>query len=424
MRLLIVIVVLFLVGCSVSKVGQQAAFTANILDDLSQPLDEQEQQANFAPDVSSEAVESFFNPHSIQLELEVVADDLQMPTFVTHAGDGSHRLFVLEKFGTIRLLPEGDLFLDITDRVKTGGIDEQGLLGLAFHPRFEQNGYFYVSYTNANNDLVVSRFRLTADRQTGNPDSEYIILQQEQPSIFHNGSTVAFGPDGFLYVSLGDGAGTDDSSNDAQNPRNFLGSILRIDVDNGKPYAIPADNPFVDDPRVRPEIWAYGLRNPWRFSFDRLTDDLYIADVGKNHYEAIYFQPAGSAGGQNYGWPIVEGSHCLYDENCDTTGFTPPVAEYDHSQGCAIIGGYVYRGERYPRLQGAYLFGDHCTGRIWGLARDLEGRWVVTELFRGSWLLSSLGEDEAGEIYVTDMISGVVYRLTVHERMFDWFELQ
>jgi glucose/arabinose dehydrogenase len=363
-----------------------------------------------------------FDPQQVALGLEEVARDLNLPVFVTHAGDGSGRLFVVEKGGIIRLLPNGQIFLDISDRVIVGGSKlgtehvEQGLLSLVFHPNFEANGFFYVNYIDLNGDTVVSRFTVTPDGSAGDPASEKVILQQDQPHHYHNGGMMAFGPDGFLYIALGDG-GAD--PNEAQNLQTLLGSILRIDVDGGEPYAIPADNPFVDDATARPEIWSYGWRNPWRFSFDRATGAMYIADVGGALYEEVDHQPASSQGGENYGWPILEGSHCFNrekadqpKEHCDRTGLVEPVAEYKHGPGCAVTGGYVYRGQKYPMLRGAYLFGDYCSGQVWTLFQDQDGTWTMTEMLDTDALISSFGEDEAGELYLVDMVGGIVYRLT------------
>jgi glucose/arabinose dehydrogenase len=353
-----------------------------------------------------------FDPEQVTLDLEEVASGFDQPLFVTHAGDGSGRTFVVERGGTIRFLSDREVFLDISDRVESGGF-EQGLLGLAFHPSFSENRYFYVNYTGQGGDTVVSRFSVNEDGSAGDPNSEQIILQQEQPAANHNGGMIEFGPDGYLYIGLGDGGGANDQYGNGQNTETWLGTLLRIDVDGEEPYAVPEDNPFVDDPNVRPEIWAYGLRNPWRFSFDRDTDDLYIADVGQNQFEWVHFRPAGDQGGENYGWPIVEGSHCFQSEDCDKTGLVLPVAEYDHSLGCTIIGGYVYRGEAYPELRGAYLFGDFCSGRIWTLSQDAQGNWLTTEMLQADAQISSFGEDEAGEMYVTDLNGGVVYRVVV-----------
>ena len=351
-----------------------------------------------------------FDPQRLTLELEEVARGLRQPLFVTHAGDGSGRLFVVEKGGTIRTLPDGDLFLDIADRVGSSG-GEQGLLGLAFHPRFRENGYLYVNYTDRNGDTVIARYTAAPDRRSADPASERRLIFVDQPAANHNGGMLAFGPDGDLYAGLGDGGGANDIYRNAQNRGSLLGKLLRLDVDRGDPYAIPPDNPFARDPAARPEVWAYGLRNPWRFSFDRATADLYIADVGQNRYEWVHYQPAGRGAGQDYGWPTLEGSHCLYGNTCDRTGRPVPVAEYDHGLGCTVVGGYVYRGARQPLLQGAYLFGDYCSGRVWALHRNASGALVRTQVLQSSIQISSFGEDEAGELYVTGLADGVVYRV-------------
>ncbi len=350
-------------------------------------------------------------PESVKLGVEEVARGLQQPLFVTHARDGTGRRFVVEKGGTIKIIPAGDVFLDIGSRVRsTGG--EQGLLGLAFHPRFRENGYFYVNYIDTNGNTVISRFGLNANKQTGDPRSEQILLRQAQPGANHNGGMLAFGPDGYLYIGLGDGGGANDTYRNGQSHGTLLGKLLRIDVDRGTPYGIPADNPFVNDPTARAEIWAIGLRNPWRFSFDRANGDLYIADVGQGRSEWVHYGPQGQAGGINYGWPIVEGTSCLGAATCNRAGLATPIAEYNHSQGCAITGGYVYRGADYPALKGTYIFGDFCSGRIWTLRRAGAGKWQMTEALKTALAISSFGEDEQGAIYITDLAGGRVYRLT------------
>ncbi len=348
----------------------------------------------------------------LQLGLELVARGLSRPVFVTDAGDGTGRLFVVEQGGTIRVLPDAALFLDLRDRVLSGG--ERGLLGLAFHPRFRDNGYLYVNYTDHHGDTVIARFTAHADRRSADPASEYRILFQAQPAANHNGGMLSFGPDGYLYIGLGDGGGANDTYRNAQNQQSLLGKLLRIDVNGGAPYAIPPENPFVNQPTARAEIWAYGLRNPWRFSFDRATGDLYIGDVGQNRYEWVHYQAGSSGGGQNYGWPIVEGPACLNEERCDRSRLTAPVAFYSHEAGCAVSGGYVYRGTRAPALIGHYLLGDVCSGRIWTV-RQVEGRWEMQERLRIDVQISSFGEDAAGEVYVVD-VRGQVYRITAKSR--------
>lgn len=356
-----------------------------------------------------------FDPSRVALGAEQVASGFDQPLFVTYAADGSGRIFVVEKGGKIKLLTNGQVFLDISNRVRSSG-SEQGLLGLAFHPRFRENGQFFVHYSDANGDTTISRFTANADRSAADPGSEQVILRAKQPASNHNGGMITFGPDGYLYIGLGDGGGANDTYKNAQNRNTLLGKLLRIDVNSGSPYAIPPDNPFAQTPNTRPEIWAYGLRNPWRFSFDRATRDLYIGDVGQNKYEWIQYRPAGDKGGENYGWPIVEGFNCLQGDSCDKTGLTLPVADYDHSFGCAITGGYVYRGQRYPLLQGAYLFGDYCSGRIWTLSRDAAGAWIKTEMLQAKAQISSFGEDEAGEVYFTDLSGGGIYRVTAAQK--------
>jgi len=358
-----------------------------------------------------------FDPKRVTLRLERFAGELNQPLFVTHAGDGSGRIFAIEKGGTIRTIPDGNLFFDMTDKVLSDG-SEQGLLGLAFHPRFKENGYFYVNYTDREGNDTVARYTATGDRREGDTASEQIVLSQEDPAANHNGGMLAFGPDGYLYISFGDGGGAGDTYGNGQNNDTFLAKILRIDVNSGgdRPYSVPQDNPFVDEEGTRPEIWAKGLRNAWRFSFDRETRDLYIADVGQNAWEWVAFQPAGDKVGRNYGWPITEGNHCYEAEQCDRTGLTAPVAEYSHSIGQSITGGYVYRGENSPALRGAYIFGDYVSGLLWTLYRNAAGRWVMTQVLDTDRNISSFGEDEAGELYLTDLQEGAVYTITGRPR--------
>jgi glucose/arabinose dehydrogenase len=270
-----------------------------------------------------------------------------------------------------------------------------------------------VNYTDRQGSTVVSRFSVTGDPDRADPATETVLLTLDQPASNHNGGHLAFGPDGALYIGTGDGGAAGDRYGNGQNGQTLLGAMLRLGVDGGQPYAIPADNPFVGNAAVRDEIWAIGLRNPWRYSFDRLTGDLYLADVGQNMYEEVNFQSTGDPGGHNYGWPIMEGLHCFpADQTCGTEGLTLPVVEYDHGQGCSVTGGYVYRGQAYPFLNGVYLFGDYCSGRIWGMVRSgVIGEWQVAQLAQASVRLSSFGEDEAGELYLLDMAGGQLFRI-------------
>jgi len=353
-----------------------------------------------------------FEPGKVSLGLELALDGLDTPVFATHAGDGSGRLFVLEKPGRIVTQDQEGavtLFLDIRERVGSSGY-EQGLLGLAFHPDFARTGRFFLYYPSQSGAAVISSFQARSDLLVGDPASESILLRVEEPAANHNGGMIAFGPDGLLYAGLGDGGAANDAFGNGQNLGALLGTLIRLDVDSAAPYAIPADNPFVNRPGVRPEIWAYGLRNPWRFAFDRLTGELFIADVGQNQWEEVNLQAADSRGGENYGWPIMEGTHCFGAASCDRAGLVLPVAEYGHDQGCSITGGYVYRGAAQPQLQGAYFYGDFCSGQIWSLSRDAAGRWRSDELLRSGLQISSFGETEAGEVLVVDM-RGAVYRL-------------
>lgn len=350
------------------------------------------------------------------LNFTPVVSGLSAPVHIAHAGDGSGRLFLVEQAGRIRILVGGALrptpFLDIADRVSCCG--ERGLLSIAFPPSAGgRPDHFYVNYTDRNGDTVIGRYRVTADPDVADPASEQIVLTVAQPYANHNGGQLAFGPrDGYLYIGMGDGGSAGDPQNRAQNGADLLGKLLRLDVETGNPitYTIPASNPFTQTVGYQGEIWALGLRNPWRFAFDRLTGDLYIADVGQAQYEEVDFQPADSRGGENYGWRIMEGLHCYNAATCPTAGLTLPVVEYDHTQGCSITGGVVYRGQQFPRLQGVYLYGDYCSGRIWGLRRTADG-WKTQQLAATAFRISTFGEDEAGEVYVADYATGAIYRI-------------
>jgi glucose/arabinose dehydrogenase len=352
----------------------------------------------------------------ISIAIEPVADGLQRPVAVRHAGDGSGRLFIVEQPGRIRILDNGSLlqspFLDIAARVRDSA-NEQGLLGLAFHPQYVDNGRFFVNYTDLGGDTVVSEFtRSQADVNQADPSSEAVIMRVPQPYGNHNGGDIAFGPDGYLWIATGDGGGAGDPEGSGQNLQTLLGKLLRIDVDHGSTYTIPLDNPFVGDPNAFDEIWAYGLRNPWRFSFDRDTGDLYIADVGQRRLEEINFEAATDPGGRNYGWNTMEGSSCFSGSNCSTDEMILPVAEYSHDFGCSVTGGYVYRGSRYPVLQGYYLYGDYCSGTMWALSRSNSGQWIAEVVGESGANISSFGEDEQGELYLSDLNGGFLFLVT------------
>jgi glucose/arabinose dehydrogenase len=346
------------------------------------------------------------------ITLTPVVSGFTKPVAIANAGDGSNRLFVVEQAGRVRLIVGGVLqatpFLDISTKVSSGS--ERGLLGLAFPPGYAAKGYFYVYYTDTNGAITLARYSVGANPDVADPNSGQVLLSVPHARTNHNGGQLAFGPDGYLYLGLGDGGGAGDPDANGQNTNTLLGKILRLDVESGvTPYAIPAGNPFASG-GGKGEIWAYGLRNPWRFSFDRQTHDLYIADVGQNLWEEVDVQPGGAAGGANYGWNIMEGLHCYNATSCNTAGLTLPVTEYDHSLGCAVIGGYVYRGSAQPGLAGLYFYADECQGRIWGLQKA-GGGWESHPLLRAAINPSTFGEDEAGEIYLADYSGGTLYRL-------------
>ncbi|HUE98851.1 MAG TPA: PQQ-dependent sugar dehydrogenase [Anaerolineales bacterium] len=353
------------------------------------------------------------------LRFTQVTQGLAQPVLITHAGDGSGRLFVVERAGRIRIVKNGALlstpFLDI-DPIVHSSSSEQGLLALAFHPGYGSNGQFYTVHTPEDGSLVLSSFtRSASDPDLADASSISTILSIPHPgNTNHNGGTLAFGPDGYLYWSTGDGGGGGDVPNNAQNLTVLLGKILRLDVDSGSPYGIPSSNPFVGHPtpNIREEIWAYGLRNPWRFSFDSQTGDLFIGDVGQGAREEINFQAAASAGGENYGWRVMEGSLCFNPSSgCDQSGKVLPIAEYNHSVGCSVTGGYVYRGSLFPLLRGHYFYGDFCTGAFFSLDGSGAGGWSVTPLGDTPYSISTFGEDEAGELYLADYGTGRIYQL-------------
>ncbi|HSM37843.1 MAG TPA: PQQ-dependent sugar dehydrogenase, partial [Candidatus Limnocylindrales bacterium] len=358
-----------------------------------------------------------------RLATSLVTDGLDSPVAIGNAGDGSGRLFVAERGGRIRVLEaNGELrqepFVDLSGRVLSGG--ERGLLGIAFHPDFAANRRLFVYYTRTDDGAsVLSELRADPGRASADQASERVLLVQAQPFGNHNGGQLAFGPDGYLYLGLGDGGSGGDPYGNAQNTGVLLGKILRLDVDgppvDGRAYAIPTANPFAPG-GTRPggglaEIWAYGLRNPWRFSFDPEGGDLYIGDVGQNSWEEIDRQPSDSAGGENYGWAEMEGRHC-YRDGCDQSPYVKPIAEYSHDLGCSVTGGHVYRGREQPALVGVYVFGDYCSGTLFTLQVD-EGTITPKPVAQTGLNISTFGTGEDGEIYLADVRGGAIYRVEV-----------
>jgi glucose/arabinose dehydrogenase len=372
-------------------------------------------------------------PSSGPLKLELVASGFANPLFVTAPPEDFNRLFVVEQGGRIWIVKNGarlsEPFLDLSGKLGSSS-GEQGLLGLAFHPDYAENGFFYVNYINRNCsdacDSTVARYSVSAaDPDRADSASEVVLFTVDQPFANHNGGMLAFGPnDGYLYLSFGDGGSGNDPFNNAQNLNTKLGKILRIDVDSGVPFAIPPDNPFAEakGASADPAIWAYGLRNPWRFSFDRATGDLWIGDVGQSTREEIDFQPAASGGGENYGWRNREGSVCRPGESqCTLPGAVEPVYDYDKLLTQSVTGGYVYRGAALPEEQGNYFFGDYTSGEVWSFRHDgttlSEFRDRSAEFRAGLFpaAIASFGEDAAGELYVVDH-RGSIYRVAAAEQ--------
>ncbi len=360
-----------------------------------------------------------FDPTGVTVDVAVAVSGFDSPVDVTNAGDGSGRLFVVEQAGRIRLIKDGVLverpFLDITGRIASGG--ERGLLGLAFHPDYPTDPRFFVDYTDRDGNTVVSQFTVSgADPDSGDPNSEVVLMHIAQPFANHNGGAVVFGPDGMLYIATGDGGSAGDPQGNGQRLDTYLGKILRVDVDvapgSSTAYQVPADNPFATTAGAKPEIWFYGLRNPWRIRFDRETDDLWIGDVGQNAWEEIDVARAGQKG-LDYGWNIMEATHCFNPSSgCDPTGLTVPVAEYDHSLGCAVIGGVVVRDPRQGRLDGGYLFGDACSDNLWLMdpaGDELRAATLVAKMGR---TLSSIGEGEDRSVYATSLDKGELLRIS------------
>jgi glucose/arabinose dehydrogenase len=353
-------------------------------------------------------------PNPAAFRLDPVATGFARALHVTSANDGTGRLFVVQQDGLIYVIEDGERletpFLDVSGEISPEamgqGYSERGLLGLTFHPNYATNGQFFINYTEKNsNDSILARYTVSSNHNAADPTSAAELMRVSQPYANHNGGHIAFGPDGYLYMSLGDGGSAGDPLNNGQQATTLLGAIVRIDVDGGSPYAVPADNPFADGVNGVPEVWAYGLRNVWRFSFDRLTGDMYLGDVGQNRWEEINFQPAGE-GGQNYGWNVFEANY-PYSGAAALANAVMPVAEYQHVNGnCSVTGGFVYRGEEIEALQGAYIYGDYCSGQLWGTYRTPDGTWQTNPLVDTPYTISSFGEDENGELYLVHYGAG------------------
>ena len=368
--------------------------------------------AQAAPPCVEPAAEAGFPP----VTLQQVAQGLREPVHIAVAPDGSGRLYVVEQAGVVRVVERGQLrpepFLDIRGQVESGG--EKGLLSIAFHPRYRDNGWFFVDYTARDASGLhtrVSRFR-RASAERADPKSETVLLRIGQPYSNHNGGQLAFGPDDFLYIGMGDGGAANDPQGHGQNPGSLLGKLLRIDVDRtdgAQPYAVPPDNPFAKKKGYRPEIWALGLRNPWRFSFDARSGALWLADVGQDQVEEIDIIRKGG----NYGWNVMEGDICTpaVNSRCNPSGFEPPIFTYRHPQGFSVTGGFVYRGTTIPGLCGAYLYADYVSKRLWAL-RARDGRVVTQgELLRLPHAVSSFGQDKEGELYLADHRAGKILKI-------------
>lgn len=346
--------------------------------------------------------------------LKEMVTGLEAPTAIVSTGaTGDKRLFVLERDGRIRLIDESgklqdEPVLDITGKVLSK--DEMGLLGLTFHPKFSENGFLYVNYIDKEQHTIIARYHIDSSLK-GEVGSEQVLIKLKQPYPNHNGGDLRFGPDGYLYIALGDGGSAGDPGDRAQRKDNFFGKILRIDVDNSSPYGIPNDNPFVSEPGAMKEIWAYGLRNPWRMSFDRQTNELYIADVGQNVIEEVNLQPP-QQGGVNYGWRCFEGTRAFKTGGCKDFGaYAAPIFEYNHDEDrCSITGGFVYRGSLYPAMAGKYFYGDFCNGQLF-YAEKVGEKWNQTLAQQTPYQISTFGEGSDGELYLADFGSGTIYRL-------------
>ena len=351
------------------------------------------------------------------IQLMEIASGFSKPVDIANAGDD--RLFIVEQRGRIQIINEqgerlSEAFLNIENKVGNSA-GERGLLGLAFHPNYIENGFFFVNYTGTNGDTRIARYtRAMDDPNKADLNSEIILLTVDQPFGNHNGGDLQFGVDGYLYIGLGDGGSANDPQNNSQNDNSLLGKMLRIDVDTDDPFAIPPDNPFVNDSNVRNEIWATGLRNPWRFSFDRATNDLWIADVGQNTWEEISFQPSTSQGGENYGWRCMEGFDNFIPNSCSSDDLlTDPIHVYrtGSSDGSSVTGGFVYRGQTSPNLEGHYIYGDYVSQIIFSLTLNESGEAINQELMDSGIFISTFGEDQNGELYVAAHMQGSIFQI-------------
>ena len=376
--------------------------------------------AGAKPATTIAAAPAAYNPNGVAISLRQVVGTFDHPVLVTSPRDGSRRLFVVEQTGRVRIIQGGAVlatpFMDLSTIISNTG--ERGLLGLAFHPAFKTNHKVYVNYTNRAGNTVIAEYRVLTTNPNRVASTARIIMVIGQPDPNHNGGGIAFGPDGFLYIGMGDGGSGGDPQNRAQSLNSLLGKMLRIDV-NGrtatKAYRVPSTNPYVGRTGLD-EIWSRGLRNPWRWSFDRLKGDLWIGDVGQDRYEEIDRSTAASGRGRavNYGWRVLEGRHCYNPAtNCVRTGKTMPIVEYSHTAGpgCSVTGGYVYRGAAFPMLTGGYFFADYCSGKIWTISSAAASPATRVELLDTSLNISSFGQDDAGELYVTDHTGGGIYKV-------------
>ncbi len=352
-----------------------------------------------------------------EISFTKIADGFNQPLGISHSNDASGRLFIVERGGTIRIIDASGTriehpFLDVSSLVDTD-FGEQGLLGLVFHPKYKTSGRFFINYTNKDDDTIIAEYKTSQNTNVAIESPTRRLLFLEQPEHNHNGGHMAFSPkDNYLYIGTGDGGGFDDPNDNAENLDSLLGKMLRLDVNTNLPYAVPNTNPYVNDSAVRSEIWAHGLRNPWRFSFDRLTGDLYIGDVGQARYEEINFQPNDSNGKENYGWDTTEGLECNEPRNdCNKDGISLPILTYGRDQGVSVTGGYVYRGSEIPWLQGKYIYGDFATGIIW-MAEQTASGWKSEMLADTEFNISSFGEDAAGELYLADYSTGSIYKFS------------